>query len=39
MPYVSDQPTLRALLGRITAATRDSDERVRESAGRPLVTC
>ncbi len=33
---IEDHPTLRALLGRITAATKDRDERVRESASRAM---
>jgi HEAT repeat protein len=33
---IKKHPTLRALQGRIAAATKDRDERVRESAGRAL---
>lgn len=33
---IKDQPTQRALLGRITAATNDPDERVREAADRAM---
>lgn len=33
---IKDHPTLRALLGRITTATKDRDERVRQDAGRAM---
>jgi hypothetical protein len=33
---IKDQPTHRALLGRITATTKDRDERVREAADRAM---